>query len=133
MRFVVLLFGFIGILLTAAGGTLFAFLQASLDLLMEWKIEVPAWVYESYSGAEAREVGLFLWIAAGYGFLGTLLAFLRCGKQGGALMLIPVLGAGLMNPVSLLFSGLQFLVALASFFVGPLPLNPPQEDENEDE
>ena len=133
MRFVVLLFGFVGILLTAAGGVLFAYVQATLDMLKtDMNVDVPAWVYDFPSGIEPRDVGLFLWIAAGYGLLGTLLAFLRCGKQGGTLLLIPALGAGLMNPVSFVFTGLQVLAAFGSFFLGPLPLNAPKEDAEED-
>src|SRR5713226_5577835 len=99
MRFVVLLLGFIGILLTAAGGVLFVYFQPVLDMLKtDWDFERPEIKTILTWSVDARVAGLFLWIAAGYGLLGVLMAFLRRGKQGGALMLIPVLGAGLLNP-----------------------------------
>ncbi len=133
MRFAVLLIGLLGIVLTAAGGTMFAYVQPVLDMLKaDLNLDVPEWLF-SFAGVESRNVGLFLWIAAGYGFLGVLMAFLRRGKQGGTLMLIPVLGAGLMNPMSFVFTGLLFLTALASFFIGPLPLNAPQEKTEDDD
>jgi hypothetical protein len=134
MRFVVLLFGFSGFLLTAAAGCFFAFYDYVHDDLRGLQITIPEEVFWSpvLPLEKLPDAGLFLLIAAGYGLLGTLMAFFRRGKQGAMLMLIPIFGAAFMNPLSLAFTGLMFLTALASFFVGPLPLNPPKDDDDED-
>ena len=133
MRFVVLLFGFSGFLLTAAGGCLYAFYDQVHEELKGLEIKIPEEVLWSpvLTPEKLPDAGLFLLIAAGYGLLGTFLAFFRRGKQGAMLMLIPILGAGFMNPLSFLFTGLSFLTALASCFVGPLPINAPK-DEGDD-
>lgn len=134
MRFVVLLFGFVGVLLTAGAGALFLFFQAVENMLKtDYDIVIPEWVTGSPMGTSLGDAGLFCFIAAGYGLLGTLMAFFRRGKQGAMLMLIPVLGAGFMNPLSFMFTGLLVVTALGSFFVGPLPLNAPKDDELETE
>jgi hypothetical protein len=140
MRFVVCFFGLIACLLTASGGGAFiawdaaaAWIKENIpqNWLEELKIDVTASV--SMTGVSHANAGLVLIIAAAYGFLGSILVLFRCGKQGGSLMLIPVLGAAFMDPYSLLFTAFQAFVALLSFFIGPLPLNPPQEKDDTDD
>jgi len=70
---------------------------------------------------------------AGYGLFGTILGFLRCGKQGGVLLLVPVLFAAIMNPFSLAFTWLQAFAGLLSFFVSPLPINAKTNDKDDDD
>ena len=38
-----------------------------------------------------------------------------------------------MNPLSLAFTWLQAFAGLLSFFVSPLPLNPPKEKDDDEE
>src|SRR5437660_1663051 len=102
MRVVVLLFGFSGILLTAAAGALYLFYDDVTLELKNYQIDVPEWVTWPMSAEKLPDAGLFLFIAAVYGLLGTLMAFFRRGKQGAMLMLLPVLGAALMSPLSLI-------------------------------
>jgi hypothetical protein len=134
MRFVVLLFGFAGFLLAAAAGCFYAFYDYVDNDLRVYDIKIPEEVFWApvLTPDKLPNAGLFLLIAAGYGLLGTLMAFLRRGKQGALLILIPIFGAAFMSPLSLVFTGLLFLTALASLFIGPLPLNPPKEDDDED-
>ncbi|MBI2804969.1 MAG: hypothetical protein HYX68_08310 [Planctomycetes bacterium] len=127
MRFVVLLFGFVGILLTAVGGAFFLYLE-QVGRMIEQEMEVTLPTLLNEANAEA---GLFLWIAAAFGFVGMLMAFLRRGKQGAALMLVPTIGAAVIHPVSLIFSGLQAFSALLAVFVGPLPINTPKKDPDD--
>ena len=134
MRFVVFLFGFIACLLTAGVACAFLF----WDSFLAWAIvNVPDLKLDdsattSMTGVSHANTGLVLLVAAGYGLLGSLFALFRCGKQGAALMLIPVLGAAFMNPYTLIFTSLQALVGFLSFFVGPLPINRPASDKDDD-
>ena len=130
MRFIVLFFGFFGVLLAAMGAMALLYIDPMLksvdDQLLEEanKLKAEAKVLrEQGRAAEADEklkqadnfkipnefsldptgvspgnAGLFYALVAFYGFLGVLLAFLRCGKQGGALMLISVLAAASLTP-----------------------------------
>ncbi len=136
MRFVVLLFGFIGVLLTtAAGGAFFFYLEAVGWLATQQHVEIPVNVMgylrqtESLTKQPHLYAALFCFLAALFGLFGTILGFLRCGKQGGLLMLVPVLGAAMMDPFSLVLTSMQLITALMSFFVGPLPINAEPEDD----
>jgi hypothetical protein len=135
MRFVVLLFGFSGVLLTGAAAFGYMMIDDVRHELTEMRqIEIPEMALWSPMLPDTRrlpDVGLFLGIAAVLGLLGTLMAFFRRGKQGAMLILIPILGAGFMNPLSFAFTGLLLLTAFACFFVGPLPLNAPKDDEDD--
>jgi hypothetical protein len=128
MRFVVLLFGLIATLVTAALGTAFFMDSTALTWLHDQKIDQLDILFNSVDPNLAR-TGLFLFIAAGYCFLGTLLAFFRCGWQGGLLMIVTVVGPAVLNPITLLGTGPQIFTAILSCFVRPLPIVPvPQED-----
>jgi hypothetical protein len=145
MRFVVFLFGSFAALLTGALGVGFLL----WDTVLAWLIEnlppdalLQAGITENstttMTGISYANAGVVTIVAAAYGFLGSIFALFRCGKQGGSLMLIPVLGAAFINPVSLVITSFQAFVALLSFFVGPLPINPPKpkakaEDEDDDD
>ncbi|MSQ95596.1 MAG: hypothetical protein EXR98_13695 [Gemmataceae bacterium] len=135
MRFVVLFFGFIGCLLTGAAGCILVFLEVMRPIMQrEYDIILPDELGTNLTGMSLVDAGLFLWIAAAYGFLGTLMGFMCRGKQAGVLMLLPALGAGLMNPYTLVFTSLQCLTGFAAFFVSPLTITPPeQKDEDTDE
>ena len=130
MRFVVLLFGFAGILLTAVGAVFFMFLKVVGEMAtQDWNVELPP-----LFGDANAEAGVFLGIASLYGFLGTMMAFFRRGKQGALLMIVPTIGAAILLPVSLLFTGLQTFAGLLAIFVGPLPLEPaPSADQADDD
>ena len=65
---------------------------------------------------------MFLILAAGYGFLGTILGFMRCGWQGALLMLVPVICTSLMNWYTAVFTGFLALAGLLSFLVFPAPI-----------
>ena len=141
MRFVVLFFGFLGVLMTGFMGVMFFSMREFVDLLRGQGNEHLIWLAEFIvtfpSSAPFEDTGIFLLLAAVYGLLGTILAFARCGWQGALMMLLPVLFTGLMNPISLGFSGMQAFAALLSFFVFPLPLEPEESkakaDDEEDE
>jgi hypothetical protein len=125
MRFVVLLFGLISVVLTGSLGVLFLATNV-IQLLRDQNVEalkMPTDMLEQYKMAEFGDTGIFLLIAALYGLLGTVLAFLRCGWQGALLLLVPVLGAAIMHPATIVFTALQGFTALLCFFVFPLPLN----------
>jgi hypothetical protein len=130
MRFVVLLFGFVGILMTGALGVLLV----SFDLLMEFSRDHTGGALDFFRDSlfevPHNDTALVLFLAAAFGAFGTLLAFLRCGKQGGVLLLVPVLCAAAMNPYTLAFTWMQGFAGLLSFFVKPLPLNAPKEDDD---
>ncbi len=135
MRFVVLLFGILGIALTAFAGFMFLNFSTFLNLLKEYGATNDILDFASMNPLSTShgDTGLFLILAAGYGFLGTLLAFFRCGWQGALLLLFPVLCAVIMNPISGVFAGPQVFTALLAFLVFPLPLNAPKKDEDNDE
>lgn len=138
MRFIVLLFGFLGCLLTAATGGACFF----LDLVINWGNSLPA--DDPSKGAVTQMVemltnmdkdpartGFFLFIAAGFGLLGTLFGFCRCGWQGSLLMFVPLIGPAILNPITLAGTSLQAFTALISLFVGPSPITPPDEDDDD--
>lgn len=130
MRFVVFIFGLLACFITlTVGGALLSW-DMFLGMVREhlppdFKVEeIPT---TSMTGISHAHAGICFALAGAYGLLGSLFALFRCGRQGGLLMLIPLLAAGATNPWALLFCALQGLVALLSFLVGPLPLNPPEE------
>lgn len=157
MRFVVLLFGFVGVLLTGAAAFALFFidplltsvndvmaaeapkLRAEAKALQEQGKEAEAaekrkqadslGVPKEFSldptGVSPGNAAIFYAIVALYGLFGVLLAFLRCGKQGGTLILISVLMAAFINPYFTPFLAVLGLTALMAFLVGPLPINAP--------
>ncbi len=133
MRFVVLFFGFFGVLMTGFMGGMFLMAKEFLDLLHANQIEFLDFFANSPTGVPHPDTGMFLMGAAMYGLLGVVLAFVRCGRQGALMLLLPVLVAGLMNPFSLAFTGLQAFAALLSFFVFPLPLEESSDTDEDDE
>ena len=134
MRFVVLIFGFFGSLLTAALGAAYFSLSDALVLLNEHEInklpgldQILAPLYNL--SVSPGVTGLFVLVAAAFGLLGTIFSFLRCGWQGALLMLVPVAGAAVMTPpellkITLVFSGLQIFAGLLSFLVFRKPIAP---------
>jgi hypothetical protein len=133
MRFVVLLFGFIGILLTGTVGVMFGLFDSFLDLMKDMAGDKLDFLRTSLTGIAHNDTGLVLFLAAAYGAVGTILGFLRCGKQGGVLLLVPVLFAALMNPYSLVFTWLQVFAGVLCFFVSPLPINSPKKEVDADD
>lgn len=139
MRFVLCFFGLIASSLTAGMGVFFLLSDQALVWTMENLPDVvtaagfDANSTTSMTGVTFPNAALVTLAAAAYGFLGSILTMFRCGKQGGALLLIPVLGAAFMNPISLVVTWFQLLVSLGCFFIGPLPINPPGEKETDDE
>ena len=135
MRFVVFILGFLACLLTGMVGVVFLLWDSFLGMLIE---ELPAGIIDPSATVSMTDVthtntGLFLVLAAAYGLLGALFALFRCGKQGGSLMLIPVLLCGFMNPYTLAFTAPQAIVGLLSFLVGPLPITPPEAESDDDD
>lgn len=128
MRFAVLLLGFVGVLLTTAAAGAFFFYGMTVDMVKE-NVPLPGELLTALTQTESLTnqphlfTALFCGIAALYGLLGTLLAFLRCGRQGGLLMLVPVLGAAIMNPFTLVLTNVQLFTAFLALFIGPLPIN----------
>jgi len=133
MRFVVLLFGFLGVVMTAAGGLAIMLMDEFFTALRDNEIKVPVLPYDNPTGVTTGNAGLFLFLAAFYGLIGVLMAFFRCGKQGGMLILIPVLATAFMNPFSLPFTALLLLTSLMCLFIGPLPINAPKKGKDDDE
>ena len=146
MRFVVLLFGFLGVVLTGFIGAMFILFDAEfLPLIRDNQIDKQVkdlagidfieFVSASPMGTSHGDTGLFLCIAAVYGLLGVLMSFGRCGWQGALLMLIPVICTSIMNPYTAAFTGLLAFAGLLSFLVFPLPINPPKpaRDSDQDE
>jgi predicted small lipoprotein YifL len=140
MRFVLCFFGLVASALTALLGVGFLLWN---DALPEILANTPAALLEilhindnsatSLTGISYPNAALVTLAAAAYGFLGSILTMFRCGKQGGALLLIPVLGAAFINPISLAVTWFAAFIALGCFFIGPLPLNPPADKNAEDE
>jgi hypothetical protein len=132
MRFVVLLFGFFGVLLTAVGAIALLFWDLVLESGAPYydKIgELPLAPTSVTSGNSA----IFALIVTFYGLLGVILAFFRCGKQGGALIILSVLMAMLVNPYLTPFVALLGFTGLLALFVGPLPINAPAKKKVADE
>jgi hypothetical protein len=128
MRFVVLLFGFLATIVTATLGTMYSFQRPAQDWLNNNGITALN-IFFSTAERSLPLTGLFLLIAAGFCFVGTLLAFFRCGWQGGVLMIVSVVGPALLSPMTLLATGPQLFAALLACFVRPVPIVPvPQED-----
>jgi hypothetical protein len=135
MRFVVLLLGFVAVLLSGSMGVLFI-----TNNVRELVSQVPEGLREPVRELTSSpldtphvDTGVFLLLSAGYGLLGVLLAFARCGRQGGLMLLVPVVATALMNPFSLIFTGLQAFVGVLAFFIFPLPLAPALRDDDEDD
>jgi hypothetical protein len=134
MRFVVLLFGLLGVALTAFAGGMFILFDVVLTVLKDNGVggEVIDFLSASPIGASHGDTGLFLILAAGYGLLGTILGFMRCGWQGALLMLVPVICTSLMNWYTAVFTGILAFTGLLSFLVLPAPIAVPQVKEEED-
>ena len=135
MRFVVLLFGFVGVLMTGFMGIMMFFASEFVALLRSLNnahVDTAVdFFVEHTQQIKYEDTGIFLAVAALYGLLGTILAFGRYGWQGALMLLLPVLFTGLMNPFSLAFSSVQALAALLSFFVFPVPLEASSEADEE--
>jgi hypothetical protein len=140
MRFVLCFFGLVASVLTLGLGVGFLL----WDQWLAWALDnLPAELLKALSVNENSTSSLtnvsypnaaLVTLAAGvYGLLGSILTMFRCGKQGGSLLLVPVLGAAFMNPISLVVTWFQAIVALGCFFVGPLPINPPAHKDADDE
>lgn len=136
MRFVVLLLGIIGVVMT--GAVAWFFIENSLGQILDayapdGQKELALSLTISPLDTPHVDTGMFMLIAAGYGLFGVMLAFGRCGWQGGLLMIVPALTVAIMNPCTLAFSGLQVFAGLLAFFVFPLPLALPAAVVNEDD
>jgi hypothetical protein len=133
MRLVVLLFGLVGVALTAFAGVMFILFEAVLTVLKDNGVgdKVIDFLSASPIGASHGDTGLFLILAAGYGLLGTILGFMRCGWQGALLMLVPVICTSLMNWYTAVFTGVLAITGLLSFFVFPAPIAAPQAKEED--
>ena len=133
MRFVVLLLGLLGVVVTAFAGVVFILFDMVLPVLTDIGIggKVIDFLSASPVGASHGDTGLFLILAAGYGFLGTILGFMRCGWQGALLMLVPVICTSLMNWYTAIFTGVLALAGLLSFLVFPAPIAAPQVKEED--
>ena len=133
MRFVVLLLGLLGVAVTAFAGVVFILFDMVLPVLTDIGIgdKVIDFLSASPVGASHGDTGLFLILAAGYGFLGTILGFIRCGWQGALLMLVPVICTSLMNWYTAIFTGVLALAGLLSFLVFPAPIAAPQVKEDD--
>src|SRR5687767_8380676 len=97
MRFVVLFFGFAACLLTACIGVFFIAPDEPSKLLQENGIRWHEFLIDDV-GSNPGRIGIFLLIAAGYGLIGTLLGFFRCGWQGSLLHAVPIVGAAVLEP-----------------------------------
>ncbi len=147
MRFLVLFFGLIAIIVTGAASAGFFVFDAAFVIVKGLAADLGLALNESYAdsvtGCSHTDTAVFLGIAAAYGLVGVMLSFLRCGWQGALMLTFPALAAALFNPVSLVFTGFQVLVGLLSFLVFPLPLETMptkpakrrshDEDDDEDE
>jgi hypothetical protein len=124
MRFIVLFLGFFGVLLTAVGA--FALLEWDTVLvnLAPYVNDIGQYPHDP-TGPSTGNAALFTFLVTIYGLFGVILAFFRCGKQGGALILISVCMALLVNPYLLPFVALLGFTGLIALFVGPLPINAP--------
>lgn len=129
MRFVVLLFGFAGCLLTTFIGCIFFALDQGLKFLHDNGINTfdPLFAADS----NPQRTGIFLLIGAGLGLIGTLLGFFRCGWQGALLLAVPIAGPAILNPLTLAGTSLQGFTALVSLFVRPSPITPAEAIEDD--
>ncbi len=132
MRFVVLLFGFFGVLFTAIAAIALLFHDGVLAEV-HGQFKIPKETMDLYSDKPTNispgNAALFFFLVTAYGLFGVLLAFFRCGKQGGALILISVILAAMVNPYMIPLLSVLGFTALLCFFVGPLPINPPKEKD----
>jgi hypothetical protein len=129
-----LLFGLLGVALTAIAGGMYILFDVVLTVLKDNGVggEVIDFLSASPIGASHGDTGLFLILAAGYGLLGTILGFMRCGWQGALLMLVPVICTSLMNWYTAVFTGVLAVTGVLSFLVFPAPIAAPQVKEEED-
>ena len=134
MRIVVLLLGLVGVTLTAFAGVIFILFEMVHTFLKDNGVgaKVIDFLSASPIGVSHGDTGLFLILAAGYGLLGTILGFMRCGWQGALLMLVPVICTSLMNWYTAVFTGVLAFTGLLSFLVFPAPIAAPQVKEEED-
>lgn len=139
MRFIVLLIGLPAIALTALTGVGLIFFNMAVDGIQPFLKdilqieEIPAWAYESLTHFGHAETGVLLIVAAGYGFLGVVLSFLRCGWQGATLLIVPVIFTTVMNPFTAAFASAQVFAGLLSFLVFPVPIQASAQDKDDDE
>ena len=134
MRFVVLLFGLLAIPLTALAGVAFLLIDMTLKFIQDQAPDMAMPDLTSPTGASLADTGLFMVIAAFYGFIGVILSLMRCGWQGALLMIVPVICTSIMNYETLGATGLQLFAGFLSFLVFPVPINPPAKPkDNEDD
>lgn len=134
MRFVLCFLGLIASSLTAGLGVAFLLWDSVRPEVPDDLLRFLYIGETSLTGVSFANAGLVTLVAGAYGFFGSILTLFRCGKQGGSLLVISVLGAAFMNPISLAVTWLQLLVGLCCFFIGPLPINPPAaKDADEDD
>jgi hypothetical protein len=124
MRFIVLLFGLFGVLLTAAGAIALLEWDTVLVNLAPYVSDIGQYPTDPTS-VSTGNAALFAFVVTLYGLFGVVLAFFRCGKQGGALILVSLCMAVLVNPYLLPFVALLGFTGLIALFVGPLPINAP--------
>jgi hypothetical protein len=140
MRVVVLLLGFVGIFLTASFAMILIAWNAVLKFLAESVVAADTIGFLqtsiSLTGIQHNDTAFMLLLTALYGLLGAVLGFMRFGKQGAALLIVPPIFAAFMNPYSLAFTWVQMFAGVLSFLVSPLPINAPTkeaDDEAEEE
>jgi hypothetical protein len=124
MRFLVLLLGLLGSGLAGAFGYLVLSPGSGQELLRGYVpgMSAPSDIFM------AANAGYFLLIGAILGIFGSILAFFRCGPQGGVLMLVSLTGPAICLPQSLFGTALLGISGILSFFVRPLPLPPPVDE-----
>ncbi len=98
MRFVLCFLGLIASAITAGLGVFFLLLATTLAWASENGLGpalqaggIDENSTTSLTGVSFPNAALVTLAAAAYGFLGSIFTMFRCGKQGGALLLIPVL------------------------------------------
>ena len=135
MRFMVLLLGVVGCLLTAVFAGFFAWSQPFEHILHEFGIKELDDLFLSFSLDRVPPIvtGGFLLVSAAFGFLGTLLGFLRCGWQGGLLLLVPVIGPAVLFPITLLGTGLQLLSGVLCMFIRAEPTMVPSDEAGDED
>jgi hypothetical protein len=136
MRFVVLLFGIVAVIITGSVG--WFYFEDSLPIIVRACTPdslkgMAAPLSSTPSNWQSGDIGVFVLLSGAYGLLGVLFAFARCGWQGALLMIVPPLTTAFMNPYSLAFTAPQIFVGLLAFFVFRLPLPSPKANRDDED
>lgn len=123
MRFLVFLLGFVASLIVGAAGWFWIDYQSNRlirnTLYDDHKIDIGI-IMPDYTDFETTSwAAVFLVVGGALGLLGSLFTLFRRGRHGAVLMILAVVGPAVLNPLTLMFTGLLGFTGILSVFIGP--------------